>query len=81
VLPTVTIAASPSITPPAAKARPISPVLKADGFTRNAAHIKVRRTTAIKVTSNKTDCIICPFRKKYLRYSDPLRTHLSSGIL
>jgi transposase len=37
---------------------------------RNGFRVKVRGTTAIKFRSNKTDCIVCPLRKKCLRYPD-----------
>jgi transposase len=41
---------------------------------RNGAHVKVRGTTAIKFRSNKTDCVVCPLRKKCLRYPDRSQT-------
>ncbi len=41
---------------------------------RNGAHVKVRGTTAIKFRSNKTDCVLCPLRKKCLRYPDRSET-------
>ncbi len=41
---------------------------------RNGASVKVRGTTAVKFRSNKTDCAVCPLRKKCLRYPDRSET-------
>jgi transposase len=41
---------------------------------RNGAQVKVRGTTAVKFRSNKTDCVVCPLRKKCLRYPDRSET-------
>jgi hypothetical protein len=41
---------------------------------RNGANVKVRGTTAVKFRSNKTDCVVCPLRKKCLRYPDRSET-------
>jgi transposase len=41
---------------------------------RNGGNVKVRGTTAVKFRSNKTDCMVCPLRKKCLRYPNRSET-------